>query len=208
MLNLYFEHIFCINLERRPDRRAKAEAEFAKHGINVVWVVGVDGQKLDLKPMTSLDGQPVSPGDIGCANTHLNIARMAKERGIDKYFVFEDDAIFIEDFNTVLPTYIEQIPNDWQMWYMGGNHAGGFQMVTQNIAQIFKTYTTHAYAVRGKGIDGIIEVLSPQAEKVDVAIASLHRRIPSYVCRPHICFQRDSFSDILCRTVTYPHLRD
>ena len=44
-------------------------------------------------------------------------------------------------------------------------------------------------------------------EKVDVAIASLHSKFNSYVCRPHIAFQRASYSDILEKHADYVHLR-
>ncbi len=207
MINNFFEHIFCVNLERRTDRLEEIKAELQKFNITVEFIKGVDGRELKIPDMMSSDGQKVSPGDIGCSQSHLKIARLAKERGIKKYFVLEDDAVFADNFNEVFADYMAQVPEDWQMLYLGGNHMGGYQQVKENVAKIFLTFTTHAYGVNGDAaIDGIIEVLGGANEKVDVAIATLHKRLQCYVFRPHLCFQRPSMSDILNVHTDYKHL--
>jgi len=207
-LSDYFDAVFCINLERRNDRLARAKQEFEKHGIQVEFITGVDGLTINIPKMTSTDGQIVSRGDIGCALSHLKVAQIAQERNLKKYLVFEDDAQLKDDFNTLFPVFYKQVPEDYQFLYFGGNHNGGLMMVSENIARIYRTFTTHAYVVNGnEPRDAIIEVLSKENEKVDIAIASLHHKFRSYCFRPHIAFQRASYSDILERHTDYQHLR-
>ncbi len=210
MIHRYFDHIFCINLERRPDRKKQAQDEFLKHGIiNVIFVNGVDGNDLQQPVVMSKDGSIPSTGDIGCSLSHLKVAKFAKERGINRYFVLEDDVQFSEKFNLgYLESFMLKVPADCDLLYLGGNHNGGFEMVNDKIAKIFETFTTHSYGViNDKSRDAIIEVLSGADEKVDVALASLHRRLNCYVTRPHLAYQRDGFSDILGRETSYPHLK-
>ena len=210
VLNKFFDAIFCLNLERRPDRKLQAEAEFKKHNINVEFVTGIDGKLLPDPEAISKDQLPVSPGDIGCTLSHLKIVQLAKERGLKQILILEDDVEFAENFNTVFPDYFSQVPEDWDFLYFGGNHSsGGLQLLSNdsNVARIFYTYTTHAYAIRESVFDAMIEVLQ-QKEKVDINIGSLHSKFNSYCFRPHLAFQRESFSDILDKPTNYVHLRE
>ena len=206
-INSYFEHVFCLTLERRKDRYMEAKEEFERHGIDVEFIYGVDGVTLPQPTTICPDGTIPSKGDIGCQLSHLAIARLAKQRGYNNYFVFEDDAQMTSTFNTDFEKYIKQLPINWDFIYLGGNHDGGFKMVSDNMAKIARTYTTHAYGVRSTAIDAIIEVLSAGENKVDVGIASLHSKFNCYCIRPHLSWQKNGVSDILGKYVEYPHLK-
>ncbi len=205
MLNKYFDHVFCINLKRREDRRAQAEAEFKKHGIEVEFIEAIDGKLLDLPKMVSSDSLTMSPGDIGCTLSHLNVVKLAKERGYKKYFVTEDDIEFADDFNEKFEEYFKQLPSDWDIVYGGGSNVGGLVDVTPNISRIIKTYTTHAFGVKESMYDAMIEVWS-NPEKVDISLSSLQTKFNCYIFQPHICFQRGSYSDLLERYNEAEHL--
>ena len=49
------DHVYCINLERRPDRRQEAEAEFMKHGLDVEFWNATDGKR-DAPEVSRLHG--------------------------------------------------------------------------------------------------------------------------------------------------------
>lgn len=210
-LNNYFEHIFCINLKRRIDRKLEAEAEFSKHGIkNVEFIEGIDGLTLPQPQVMSMDGSIPSKGDIGCAKSHKKVAELARERGISKYLVLEDDIQFVDKINdgSTFESYMRYVPNDVDVLYYGGNHDGAITMVSHNIFRMSRTYTTHCYSVYTERYrDAIIDALSHDNEKVDVAIATLHSKFNCYVTRPSIAFQRASHSDILNKFVNYEHLK-
>lgn len=207
--NEYFDAIYCVTLDRRPDRKAQAEEEFAKHNITVEFISGVDGLTLDVTGMQSGDGTPVSKGDLGCSMSHLKVARLCKERGHKRVLVLEDDAVFHDDFNSLFTEYLPEVPENWDFLYLGGNHdKGGMEKVSEHISKIFYSYTTHAYSMTEKVYDAVIDVLSKKGEKVDIAIGSLHGVFNSYVFRPHLAYQRAGFSDILERDVDYPFLKD
>ncbi len=42
--------------------------------------------------------------------------------GIDSYVVFEDDAGFVPDFVENLEAYVRELPEDWGLAYLGGQH--------------------------------------------------------------------------------------
>lgn len=182
-INKFFDGVFCLNLDRRPDRKQQAIAEFSKFGIDVQFISGVDGKELEIVNKTSSDGLPVSNGDMGCTLSHLKMIQLAKERGYKTVLIFEDDVELPPVFNSIIEDYLLKLPKDWDMLYFGGNHAGGFEMVNDKIGRIKKTYTTHAYAVNHTVFDEMIKVLS-ETEKVDISISSLHSKFNCYVCRP------------------------
>ncbi len=206
-MNNYFDNIFCINLDRRTDRRAQAEAEFKKHGITVEFVSGVDGLTLDVKPMISADAELVSRGDLGCTLSHLKVVKLAKERGYENYFVFEDDVELSEDFNEIIGRRMSQVPIDWDMIYLGGNHDQPLIPINDAVSKMTRTFTTHAMGIYKSAYDAMIEVWGKENDKVDIGLSSLHSKMNCYVFRPHLAFQRAGFSDILEKYDDYQHLR-
>ncbi len=207
MLNKYFDNIFCINLDRRVDRKADAEAEFKKFGIEVEFVSGIDGKTIDIPTIISRDSTIVSRGDLGCTLSHLKVARIAKAKGLRNYLVFEDDVELHNDFNTVFEEYFLQVPQDWQMLYFGGNHDKPITEINAHVSKMERTFTTHAFAAKSSIYDEMIKVLGAEDDKVDICISSLHSQFPCYVFRPHLAFQRAGFSDILEKHDDYQHLR-
>lgn len=233
-LNNYFDIVFAIYLEKRaydwklpatgeivPGCLKQIGDELGKHNIKSVLVPGVDGELLDMPPTMSADKSPVSKGDLGCTRSHLSLVKHAKENRLNNYFVFESDVLLHPDFSNLFPAYMKQVPDDWDMIYLGGNHDGGFSYLNpgpnnfdnnpdipfpENVIRLHRTFTTHAIAVKHTIYDDLINVLS-NVEKVDIAIASLHSKYNCYGFRPHLAWQRTGYSDILQRLVHYDHLK-
>lgn len=209
MLQNHFEKIFCINLARRPDRRLQAIAEFDKFNIMPVeFVEAVDGLTLPETNFVSRNGSKVSPAELGCTLSHLKIVKMAKEQKLKNYLVLEDDVEFPPDFNLIFNKLFQTVPLDYHMIYIGGNHEGGYQMVNQHVAKVFRTFTTHAIGIHHTAYDALIKVLGKENDKADMCMASLQSSLNCYSFIPNLAFQRAGFSDILGKNVQYGHLKD
>ena len=206
-VNNYFDAVFLINLKRRPDRLVKSINEFYRHQIEAEFIEAIDGEELNLPEIISLDGLKASKGDIGCALSHAKVCRIAKERGLKNYLVFEDDIELAENFNERFEEYIEQLPSDWDMIYLGGSHNGEIVPVTDNIVRGTKIFTTHAIGIRETMYDALIGVWEKKNEKVDVAVSKLQGKFKCYAFNPFIAGQRPSHSDILNKFTDYKHLR-
>lgn len=210
MLHNYFSAIFCINLKRRFDRLIEAMAEFDKLGIQPELIEAVDGQQLNMhnvQIMQSIDGTLVSPGDIGCTLSHLKVMRLAKERKLPNYLIFEDDCEFAPNFKERFVTEIKHLPANWDMLYLGGEDKAGITPISENIVKTEKVFTTHAVAFNQSCYDAVIAELSKENEKVDIAISNLHATLNVYSFTPKLVYQRKSFSDILNIDTNYTHLR-
>jgi len=73
-LNACFPHQVCINLDRRPERWQRVQAQFAQHQIGPVErFAAVDGAALTLPPLW-----PRTPGNYGCLQSHLAVVQWAR----------------------------------------------------------------------------------------------------------------------------------
>jgi GR25 family glycosyltransferase involved in LPS biosynthesis len=196
--------IFCINLERRPDRRELAENEFSRFFLDFEFFKGVDGHTLDIK-------SKIKPGHVGCVLSHLNLFKHIKNLEGDIFMIAEDDVVFSDDFIEKYDRLIESVPDDWNLLYFGGNHNSlKLDMVSENIHRLHKTYTTHCYLVKKSCIDFLISEFETDKifdSEVDVHLANVQSKIPCYGFTPSIAWQRDGFSDIEMRNVDYNFLK-
>lgn len=198
------DKIYCINLERREDRRKEAEAEFQKFNLDFEFFKGVDGHSLNIKG-------GIKPGHIGCVMSHLNLYKHLKEQGGDIFMITEDDVVFDPDFVSKYLDLVRHIPSDWHLLYFGGNHNGiPLNMVSHNIHRLQKTYTTHCYLVKKEYLDIIIREFNTPAifnSEVDVHLSHLQTKVPCYGFTPALAWQRDGFSDIEMKHVEYNFLK-
>lgn len=96
--------IFCINLERSPERRARMEAAFARLAINAVFEPGIDaaaGQHLPYVERTRRArwwrSRAFLPGEIGCFASHYRLWEKCAAGG-EPFVILEDDIEVDDDF--------------------------------------------------------------------------------------------------------------
>lgn len=200
----YFDNTYCITLDARKDRWEQAKEEFGKNNIIAEKVSAIDGSKLNLNFPSE-----IKEGAVGCSLSHLYIMKMAKQLGLSNYLVLEDDVKFIDNFIEIFPHIMNQVPSDWDMLYLGGQHIHGrnIQRVTENIYKCEYTLTTHSFAVKNTVYDLFIDKLIDITKPCDVHFAEEHKNINAYVCIPHLTWQRQGYSDVEKQNVDYEFLK-
>lgn len=107
------DHVYCINLEKRPDRRSKAIIEFQKNGIeNVEFFRGTDGRA------EAPDGIFISKPEYGCSDSHIRIWRDVVSNGYETALVFEDDVKILPNFNENLKRVMAELEFDSEWDYV------------------------------------------------------------------------------------------
>ena len=102
--------IFIINLDRDVVRLANIGAAFAKLGRSYERVRAIDGKsrisllrRLVKRPMySSRAGKPLTPGEVGCALSHVSALKRVIRRRLPVALIFEDDAEWDERFGRFL----------------------------------------------------------------------------------------------------------
>ena len=109
----------------------------------------IDGRRLATPPQWRAGN-----GAWGCYRSHLLILEKCLLEGIDSYVVFEDDAGFGSEFTEQLQQYVAELPDDWGLAYLGGQHlyAGKHppQKISERVYRPFNVNRTHAFMVRGR----------------------------------------------------------
>lgn len=92
--------IFVVNLKRRPDRRKIIETRLNNLALtNYEIIDAVDGKELPENLSDIYDEESaiaihrkLQRSEIGCALSHINIAKQVIEQNLDYAIIFEDDA--------------------------------------------------------------------------------------------------------------------
>jgi len=201
MLNDFFTKIYCLNLDHRPDRWQQCQQQFQHHGLTVERVSAINGHKLNL----NIPG--VKSGAMGCSLSHQLAVRLAKQNSYDSVMVLEDDVEFADGLQRQFAEYVQQIPQDWHIIYLGGNHQVKPEPVSTNVSRIRFSYAAHAVAFRRPVYDLLLDLSSNLQMPVDVAYAHAQNHCNAYVFTPHLAWQRESFSDIEQTDVSYQFLK-
>ena len=86
---------FVVNLERRPDRLESIKKEMDYIGWDYEYFKAVD-----------------TNSHVGCTRSHLEIIKIAKERGYEKVLIIEDDCTIMPYAKSMIEK-IEQETNDF-----------------------------------------------------------------------------------------------
>ena len=153
-----FAACYVINLERNAARLARFRA-----GLPADWPFG------EVRRFAAIDGSKIVPpewfrggkGAWGCLCSHAQILENCLSAGIDSVLILEDDAVFCEDFSRRTIAALEKVPEDWELLYLGGQHLRQKEHPPQpvnadgSVAIPFNVNRTHAYAVRGAGLQKV-----------------------------------------------------
>jgi len=179
--------LYCINLDRRPDRWAAVQSEvqklraFAGEGgegeIQLIRVPATDGRLLDLPVQEVLPEwdnssfaeiwsdmqsglRTLTPGEVGCALSHVEVwRRIAAGPSGMAGVVIEDDVIFEDEAALRLSSYIRQLPPRWELVYLGGVKMGRHKRLAPNVIVPECYLCTHAYMITPAGARKLLGAL-------------------------------------------------
>ena len=172
-----FERSFVINLPFKSDRLAQFQASVpAAFGSVSVWPA-VHGDSV-LHP----DWWTAGRGAWGCYRSHLQILEHCYQTGVDSYVVFEDDAIFRPNADSLLVSFLDELPPDWEQIYLGGQllHEGQHppRKVSDNVFIPYNVNRTHCFAVHRRGYEKLYKHLHAapfqNGEHIDHHAGRLH----------------------------------
>ena len=210
MISDKFDKALYINLAYRKDRREKTEKEFASNGVIAERVEAIEGNPDNLS--TS-----IMPGHVGCVLSHLKCLEMAKANKWKTLLVFEDDVEFRKSADSLFNVWWEEVPDDWDMVYLGGNHYGHIlrynitpvlTKVTEHVYYTFFTITTHAFVIKDTMYDYMIKKLKTVEKEVDRLYVDAQIDFNVYTFRPNLAWQRNDYSDINNESCNYDWMRD
>ena len=184
---------YCINLERRPDRKTEFIERYNSKE-NIVFFNAIDLRTKTYefdKIESKISESSLLVGEKGCFLSHLKLWKEIKTTSI----IFEDDCHFNENFKGISEIF-HHIPQDADIVYIGGTPTPNYikptfptlVVNTHFVKKIRKNaLTTHAYIITEKGANKLIRLCEKTSIKpLDGWLFSLP--ITIYELKEHTCY--------------------
>jgi len=180
-LDKYFDRIVVINVQRRTDRLAQFNEEAKKIGFGFEIHYAIDGKEVGIDPIVA--------GRL----SHIEVLKSIKDD--ERVLICEDDALFREDFNEALDSYMAELPKDWDIFYLGAIKNETQPVNKYWVKQVVST-GTQAYCVNPAKRDLFIQIAEEFDQWIDVAYILWADRTKAYIAHPNLVIQHDGFSDL------------
>ena len=201
------DKIYIISLKRRQYRLTQFFYTIPSDIFDPKKIVifdAVDG--LQQKPPDWWAG---GKGAYGCQLSHSKIWQEIIDNNYKNTIIFEDDAIFCENFTPQFLNFIDNLPSDWDQAYLGGQHLIKPTPINDYVVLGSNINRRHGYMIKNKeSAKKIVECLSnPDLWTThligkmhgDHALGYMHKNelIKAYAAKPFLVGQNnDQFSDI------------
>lgn len=220
-----FIPIQCINLNKRVDRKnhilhefQQSKDKFLKY--NVVFHEAIDGTKIDynVSPLISQfakntieksekeHGHDMTLGGLGIISSTYNIWTSLYKPCL----IIEDDVIFEDDFTNKLNQCLNDLPEKWDILYLGYHNDPRIKHFKNNLYTANKVYGLFGYILNPKSYQKIINTTFPCDYQIDT---DLHRKsdykLDCFVVHPPIIKSSGYFhSDIQIYDVDYKSIQN
>jgi len=191
--NKLVDECYVINLERRKDRMEHMINELKKIDVSYRIFNAVDGLKI--KDRDNIISNP----EVATIKSHMGVIKDAIYNEYDKIAIFEDDIIFCDDFDKRLKYYIENIPKDWDIMYLGSNLNSCQEpaLIKTGIYKVKESYGCFAMILNNK--NGLFQkIVNGENYNMpyDNYIRSLQKELNCYVFKPFFVKTLYTQSDI------------
>ena len=210
----FFDKIFYINLDSRPDRRDIVEENFRKIGITAerfpAIVLSHEQNQNLIKDGCVFRGEerPVhSRYTKSCALSHLSVILRAKLMEYENVLIFEDDVIFHDDILEELSKSIEELKtmDRWDMFYLGCNPMQ-YKKISPHLGKSLGAFGGHAYAVNRHFYDVVLNIPFKHMPCIDMYYEILGQHNPNhnlFMALKNLVWQAPGYSDLEEAEVDY-----
>jgi GR25 family glycosyltransferase involved in LPS biosynthesis len=175
---------------------------FTAHGIDPVQrFSAIDGNDVAL-PHNWIH----TAGAYGCLLSHVQVVREARDAGASSVLILEDDVVFDPQFKEKFASFIQELPADWDMLFLGALHKDEPVVVSEHVARITKANSTFAYAIRNTVFDAFVELNGRTEHVLDMNNYVLQERFNCYCFMPNLVWVESEYSDVQNRLENHWYL--
>ncbi|KAI8872998.1 hypothetical protein GQ42DRAFT_160875 [Ramicandelaber brevisporus] len=190
--SLFTDHVYVINLKRRPDRLHEMQRMLRYYHIRADFFEATDAETYTHPRETTLKS-----GRIACWQSHLRIWKDIVDRKYRHAFIFEDDADIDVNIHAKMVPVMRYLPEDFDTAYIGHCAPEEYQkpLLTTDFPDLHLSkfpVCNHGYMVSYKGAKKLIQKLQDVKDPFDVAIGWMNwgGALKSYSMVPILVAQR------------------
>lgn len=200
-----FDKVYCINLKHREDRKQNIISECEKYNLGeITFFEAINGNTVPQR-------FNISKGCVGLIMSNIEIINDAKKNDYETILILEDDCYFTDEILKI-NDYLNVLPDDWDMFYLGGNHNVGWkgikppEPINEKIIKLHHTFTTHFIALKKHMYDVILNEIKNFNQPIDVVYTTLQKQYNVYCTSVNIAKQINGYSDIENKNVNYHNM--
>lgn len=194
----YFARCYVISLERTPERLAKFREGFPADWpfeAKPEWFPAVDGL-MDAPRQGWVAGGPA----WGCNRSWSAVLeRCIAEKVSGPVLVLEDDCEFVPGAAARLPEFVQSVPSDADLAFVGGQHFRAPDPVAPGIVRCTETGRTHAVIVLPHFFQPLRDFWAAFNDHIDRGLQRIAGRHRFYAADPFLTIQAANFSTIRYR---------
>lgn len=195
-INDYFDHIYCLNLDRKPEKWNNIKKKCNDLSIDITRFSAVDGNNIPNSTLKKYD--KINKYAVGCLLSHYNIIKDAQKNNYERVLILEDDVLFCNDFNKKFNEFISKVGN-WKLLYLGGTqHKWDGIKIEDGYYRAKNVDGTFAYAVDQSIYDDLLQTDSISNRPIDNILWDIQQKYYNhcYVCYPNLIIADVSESEI------------
>jgi GR25 family glycosyltransferase involved in LPS biosynthesis len=213
---MIFDAIYYINLASRPDRKALFEQRALEAGFDQIIrypaVCLTDAEADAFSGLVKHAGDEKYARKLSNSISHYNVVREAREANYEAVLIFEDDAVFCDQFAEKLPLYLDDLKSqNWDIAYLGGSPEPDLHVKREKCTQASKfwwhnpggVWGTHAYLIHNRFYDRLLGINPAVVYPWDMNLIHVHPATRRYLMSRELLVIQDdaSMSDLVGEVV-------
>lgn len=208
-LNDYFNSVYVIHMESDTHRMPRLLNEFKKINTNFRLRPGIIPSQNDRDMYASpLCRSYCSKSMVGIYIAHRKLWEEIVANETPSAVIFEDDVVFTDNIQTILPNAIKELPEQWDLLHLGclSCHESTLSFIHffTNWSKLVKpnlkhysahlaipemTFGTEAYAVTLEGARKLLALLPDATNHADFMISMVLPKLNHYSVYPQVAYQ-------------------
>jgi GR25 family glycosyltransferase involved in LPS biosynthesis len=205
---------YMCHYSKLTDRKKYVENVVSKYNIDLHWIYEYDKEQLDEKELSEKfpylfsdryygNGVKLSLPNISLAMKHYSVFLDVIKNDYKNVVVFEDDIVLVDDFDIKLKKYINQLPENYDLLWIGVCCNLHIPQTNPDINvynnNIQGSRCTHAYVISNEACKKMIDFFSNIYQPIDwffnAAIYNLSMN--NYWAEPALSTQNENFDSTL-----------
>lgn len=205
--NNYFDRIYAISLDRRPERWAQLRAQLVRFGVKAERFSAIDAHWPETKEIyqrliarqASSRRRIRSCSELGCLLSHIHILEDARRHGHRRILVLEDDVClhkwFLREFEKV-----SWLPENWALLFLGASQYrwSGVRQFDDTFYLANTTFGAFAVAYDRSIYDMVLKTWRRLDQASDEGLTEVQRKFPGrcFVFKPNLVIADVRKSDL------------
>jgi len=197
---------YCINLDRRKDRRQSMQAQFNKFDIlDAEFIDAIDGRTIKAFPPKMR-----TANKFACLQSHKKAIQKAIIDEVEFALICEDDIILNPNLDEILSNL--EFPEDWDMLYLGyfpmPEIHGEPADYSEDFIKLYGQMGAFAYIVRNTVMDKILTSMNEPDTFTDNKLFEIQKQCNAYCTNPFLCYVKKDYSDLSEQVVEYEQIKE